>query len=91
MEIAIDILKIFERLKSADPNEKAAKEIAEVIRDVSLESQKGLTTKGDISRLEIKLTERIALIEDKLKLIKLMLSVVGADIISLIVKAFFTA
>ncbi len=58
MEIIIDTLKIYERLKAADLNEKAAKEIAEVIREVSLESQKGLTTKGDLAILEGRLNKR---------------------------------
>lgn len=84
MEITIDTLKIFERLKSADLNEKAAKEIAEVIREVSLESQKELATKNDLIQLK-------AEIDGELKLIKWMLGVVIAGIISLILKAFFTA
>lgn len=91
MEITIDTLKIFERLKSADLNEKAAKEIAEVIREVSLESQKGLATKEDIIRLEHNLLQLKTEIDGELKLIKWMLGVVIAGIISLILKAFFTA
>jgi len=33
MEVIIDTLKIYERLKSADLSEKASKEIAEVIKE----------------------------------------------------------
>jgi ribosomal protein S13 len=65
MEIIIDTLKIYERLKAADLNEKAAKEIAEVIREVSLESQKGLTTKGDLAILEGRLNEQLASLNER--------------------------
>ena len=43
--ISIDTLKIFERLKSADLSEKASREIAEVIRDVT---ETNLVTKYDL-------------------------------------------
>ena len=80
--MAIDTLKIFERLKAANLNEQAAKEIAEVIREVSLESQKELATKGDLRQLKIE-------IDGELKLIKWMLGILIAGVISLVLKAFF--
>jgi hypothetical protein len=96
MEIAIDTLKIFEKLKAADLSEKAAKEIAEVVREASLESQKGFTTKEDILRLENKLGERISSlgerissIEGEIKLIKWMMGILVAGVMSLVIKAFF--
>ena len=89
MEIAVDTLKIFERLKAANLNEEAAKEIAEVVREVSLESQKESVTKEDIAKLESKIIERITAMEEELKLIKWMLGILLAGVISLILKAFF--
>ena len=100
MEIAIDTLKIYERLKAANLNEEAAKEIAEVMREVSLESQKRLVIKSDLlqvkteiegklDKLESKIIERITAMEEELKLIKWMLGILLAGVISLILKAFF--
>ena len=89
MEIAVDTLKIFERLKAANLNEEAAKEIAEVVREVSLESQKESVTKEDIAKLESKIIERITAMEGELKLIKWMLGILLAGVMSLILKAFF--
>jgi len=89
MEIAIDTLKIFERLKAANLNEQAAKEIAEVMRDVSLESQKGLATKEDLMQLKSDLRQLKTEIDGELKLIKWMLGILIAGVISLVLKAFF--
>jgi hypothetical protein len=89
MEIAIDTLKIFERLKAANLNEQAAKEIAEVMRDLSLESQKGLATKEDLMQLKSDLRQLKTEIDGELKLIKWMLGILIAGVISLVLKAFF--
>ncbi len=52
MAAAVDTLKIYERLKNAELNDKAAKEIAEVFSDVI---EKELATKSDIKELESRL------------------------------------
>ena len=93
MEIAIDTLKIYERLKAANLNEEAAKEIAEVMREVSLESQKRLVIKSDLLQVKTEIEGKIDKvkieIEGELRLIKWMLGILIAGIISLILKAFF--
>ncbi len=48
--VNIDTLTIYERLKKADLNDNAAKEIAEVINDVT---EKELATKRDLKELEL--------------------------------------
>ncbi|MBF0488552.1 MAG: DUF1640 domain-containing protein [Nitrospirae bacterium] len=47
MATAIDTLKIYERLKSADITDKAAKEIAEVLQDVVVAD---LVTKDELDK-----------------------------------------
>ncbi|MBF0338215.1 MAG: DUF1640 domain-containing protein [Nitrospirae bacterium] len=49
MDAAIDTLKIYDRLKNANLDKKAAREIAEVIKDVA---ESSLATKGDINKLQ---------------------------------------
>jgi hypothetical protein len=56
---AIDTLKIYERLKNADLNEKAAREIAEVLQE-TIESN--LATKRDLKELELRLTIKLGAI-----------------------------
>jgi hypothetical protein len=93
MDTAIDTLKIYDRLKAANLNENAAKELAEVFREVSFESQKGLATKEDITRLEqttkSDLLQLKTEIGGELKLIKWMLGILIAGVLSLVLKAFF--
>ena len=89
MELVIDTLKVYERLKAADLNDKAAREIAEVLKDVSVESLKGLATKEDILQLKSELKLEAADIRAEIKLIKWMLGFVIAGILSLILKSFF--
>ena len=96
MELVLDTLKVYERLKAADLNDKAAREIAEVLKDVQIEAIKGLATREDLARLrediakvEGRLVERITAVEGELKLIKWMLGFVIAGILSLILKSFF--
>lgn len=77
MAIAIDTLKIYERLKAADLNEKAAKEIAEVFKDASesttikREDLLGdVATKADVSSVRTEIAEvkgEIRRIEGKLE------------------------
>ncbi|MBF0538297.1 MAG: DUF1640 domain-containing protein [Nitrospirae bacterium] len=49
MDTNIDTLKIYERLKRANLDKQAAKEIAEVIKDVV---ESSLATKADIEKLQ---------------------------------------
>lgn len=59
--ISIDTLKIFERLKSADLSEKASREIAEVLKDVS---ETNHVTKYDLElaleKLKVELVKWVA-------------------------------
>jgi hypothetical protein len=53
---ATDTLKIYERLKAANLDERAAKEIAEVFNDI-IEDR--LATKNDLRELELRLTVKL--------------------------------
>lgn len=57
MDTMIDTLKIYERLKSADLPDKAAKEIAEVFRE-TIDEQ--LATKKDLAILKSELETAIS-------------------------------
>lgn len=59
MDAAIDTLKIYERLKAADLSDKAAKEIAEVLKE-TIDSS--LATKHDLKELELRLTIKLGAI-----------------------------
>ncbi len=78
MSTAVDTLKIYERLKAANLDDKAAKEIAEVFREAETARLDELATKADIARLEV-----------DIKLLKWMMGAVIAGIVSLILKVFF--
>jgi len=78
MSTAVDTLKIYERLKAANLDDKAAKEIAEVFKEAESLRLEELATKADIARLE-----------GDIKLLKWMMGAVLAGIISLMLKAFF--
>ncbi|MEW6739219.1 MAG: DUF1640 domain-containing protein [Nitrospirota bacterium] len=64
MEVIIDTLKIYERLKAADLPEKASKEIAEVFRETIEER---LATKQDLKELERHLDLRLKELESSVK------------------------
>lgn len=64
MEAVFDTLKVYERLKSADLPEKAAKEIAEVFRETIEER---LATKRDLTELEKHLDLRLKELESSIK------------------------
>lgn len=57
MGTMVDTLKIYERLKSADLNDKAAKEIAEVFKE-TIDEQ--LATKTDLAILKSELEATIS-------------------------------
>ncbi|MBF0317353.1 MAG: DUF1640 domain-containing protein [Nitrospirae bacterium] len=52
MDTNIDTLKIYERLKRANIDKQAAKEIAEVFKDVA---ESALATKADVNRLQVEI------------------------------------
>jgi len=65
----VDTLKIYERLKSAELNDKAAKEIAEVFKE-TIDEQ--LATKADLEKLkiELKLELTVEIQKSKVEIIK---------------------
>ncbi|MBF0339273.1 MAG: DUF1640 domain-containing protein [Nitrospirae bacterium] len=56
MDAAIDTLKIYERLKKANLDKQAAKEIAEVFKEVV---ESSLATKADVEKLKVELQAEI--------------------------------
>jgi len=65
--------------------EDATESLIVVLNKIEESSQKGLATKEDIHTVEL----RIARIESDLKLVKWMLGIIIAGILSLILKTFF--
>ncbi|WP_040335293.1 hypothetical protein [Candidatus Magnetobacterium casense] len=65
MDPNIDTLKIYERLKRANVDKQAAKEIAEVFKDVADSS---LATKSDIERLKVELQAEIEKLRMEMKM-----------------------
>ncbi|MBF0536625.1 MAG: hypothetical protein HQL03_00045 [Nitrospirae bacterium] len=65
MDTNIDTLKIYERLKRANVDKQAAKEIAEVFKDIA---ESSLATKTDIERLRLEIEKAKAEIEAKLEI-----------------------
>ncbi|MBF0520711.1 MAG: hypothetical protein HQK92_13435 [Nitrospirae bacterium] len=77
MATAIDTLKIYERLKSADLSDKAAKEIAEIVREssdfstttkveIKEELSKELASKSDLQATKAELKEDISKLDTKM-------------------------
>ncbi|MEO5358185.1 MAG: hypothetical protein H7844_12940 [Nitrospirae bacterium YQR-1] len=77
MATTIDTLKIYERLKDAELSEKAAKEIAEVIKEttdfssgmkteIKEELSKDLATEGNLQLVETRLSGEITKVETRL-------------------------
>lgn len=64
MELTLDTLKIYERLRAADVSDKAAKEIAEVIKDVVSDQ---VVTKHYFDHKLVELEHRLAEMELRLK------------------------
>ncbi|MEO5358179.1 MAG: hypothetical protein H7844_12910 [Nitrospirae bacterium YQR-1] len=65
--------------------DEATDSLVKVINDAELNSRKDLATKEDI----FKLSERMTKIEGELTLIKWMMGIMLAGVISLVMKAFF--
>ncbi|MCG6552874.1 MAG: CCDC90 family protein [Candidatus Magnetominusculus sp. LBB02] len=82
---SLDTLNIFERLKTAELSDKAAKEIAEVLREV-IEDR--LATKEDLekAKLEIKADFELKIEQSKVETIKWMI-VFGATQAGVIIAA----
>jgi hypothetical protein len=59
MDVLIDTLKIYERLKDAELTDKAAKEITEVFKDII---ENNLATKRYLKELELRLTVKLGAI-----------------------------
>ena len=93
MEAVLDTLKIYERLKNADLSEKAAKEITEVLKDTEADvvtkqyfnlNLKELATKPEITEIKLEIIE----IKAELKLLKWMMGIILAGVVSLVLKTF---
>ncbi|MBF0488832.1 MAG: DUF1640 domain-containing protein [Nitrospirae bacterium] len=69
--------------------DEGADAFVKVINESETASRKDLAIKEDMLRLESKLTERMTKIEGELTLIKWMMGIMLAGVISLVIKAFF--
>ncbi|MEW5766567.1 MAG: DUF1640 domain-containing protein [bacterium] len=74
MRAALDTLNIYERLRDAHLDDLAAKEIAEVINEVT---KTYLATKGDVEKAKIKLKAEIE--KAKVKIIKWVAGMLAAQ------------
>lgn len=88
MTTGVDTLKLFERFRAANLDERAAREIAEAIKEVELSRLEELATKGDISRLEAIMVTKADLAEAKVDIIKWVagMLVAQAAVIAALVK-----
>lgn len=84
--ITFDTLKFVERLRAAGVPDGQAKAEAEALAEALSESAANmLATKQDINRIEMKLAGH----DGEFKLIKWMIGLLLAGVMSLILKAFF--
>ncbi|MFM8340660.1 MAG: DUF1640 domain-containing protein [Methylomonas sp.] len=91
--IAFDTLKFANKLKSAGVPDKQAEAEAEALSEVLEINLKELAIKQDIRLevrdLEYRLDARFERVDGELKLIRWMLGVMLAGVMSLVLKAFF--
>ncbi|MBF0339275.1 MAG: DUF1640 domain-containing protein [Nitrospirae bacterium] len=80
--ILFDTLKVVEGLKSSGFTEEQAKGLSETLKIINESSTKDLVTKADLQLLE-------ARIDGELKLLKWMVGIMLAGVVSLVMKAFF--
>ena len=82
-----DTLKFVERLKAAGVPESHAKAEAEALQEALASSD--VATGRDIERLDAKMENRFERLDGELRLVRWMLGIVLAGVLSLILKAFF--
>jgi hypothetical protein len=87
--VTFDTLKFVEVLKSHGFAEEQAKGMAEAIRDVQAAHLQDVVTKADLQALELRMESKLVRIEGEITLIKWMLGILIAGVLSLVVKAFF--
>lgn len=87
MELSIDTLKIYERLKNANFDDRAAKELSEIFRDnahsIIMQQAEVLATKGDIAAVKGDIAvvkEDIIAVKDDISAVKRDISLVKSEI-----------
>lgn len=89
--ITFDTLKFARRLKEAGVPDKQAEAEAEALAEVFKANLEDLATKGDLKELASKrdLREVELRLDSELRLLKWMLGLLLAGVLSLVLKAFF--
>ncbi|MBF0520064.1 MAG: DUF1640 domain-containing protein [Nitrospirae bacterium] len=89
MPVAFDTLRFAETLKISGFSDEQAKGLSEAILKAQEVGVASLVTVEDMIRIESRLNERMTKIEGELTLIKWMMGIMLAGVISLVMKAFF--
>lgn len=87
--IAFDTLKFVKKPKEAGVSEKQAEAQAEVLAETLESNLEELATKRDLKELQLKMENKFESMQGELKLLKWMMGVILAGVISLVLKAFF--
>jgi hypothetical protein len=84
-----DTLRFVKKLKEAGVSEKQAEAEAEAISEVFEVTLSDIATKGDIKELKRDIKELELRLDGEIKLLKWMMGVILAGVVSLVLKAFF--
>jgi hypothetical protein len=89
MDTTIDTYVLIKKLKEAGMPEPQAVVMSDVVKQVEASRSDVLATKADLISLESRLSDRMTRIEGEMKLIRWMLGVVLAGVVSIVFKLFF--
>jgi len=85
--VVFDTLKFVETLEEAGVDNRVAKAISTAVRD-SHEAA-NLATKGDLREMELRMDAKHEALRAEINLIKWMMGIMLAAIISILIKSFF--
>jgi len=85
--VTFDTLKFVETLQEAGVDNHVAKAISKAVRDSHEAAD--LVTKGDLREMELRMEAKHEALRAELNLIKWMMGIMLAAIISILVKSFF--
>ncbi|MGH7963983.1 MAG: coiled-coil domain-containing protein [Candidatus Binatia bacterium] len=87
--VTFDTYAFIKRLKESGFNETQAEALAEAIKGSQAAHLDTLATKHDLKELELKIDNRLESVKGELALLKWMIGVLLAGVVSLVLKAFF--
>jgi hypothetical protein len=90
MPVAFDTLKLSEELAASGFSEEQARGLSRALREVEDAALKDLATKEDIGLIRSEMKFEFSDVRADIKLVKWMLGVLLAGVVSLVMKTFFT-